>query len=118
MTKKFSKFLLGAVMLLALSPAAFPQSKKVTELTADTTPTSDDLVLTVNDPSGTPANRKVTLANLFFAMSPWHYCADGGSNDTYACSLSPSPGSYVAGVHYIFKANTSNTGAATINFNL
>jgi len=36
---------------------------KITGLTADTTPSSDDLIPTVNDPAGTPANRKVTLAN-------------------------------------------------------
>lgn len=34
-------------------------------LTVDTAPTSDDLIFTVNDPGGTPANRKVTIANLF-----------------------------------------------------
>lgn len=36
---------------------------KISALTADTSPTSDDLIPTVNDPSGTPANRKVTLGN-------------------------------------------------------
>lgn len=41
-----------------------PTNQKITELTADTTPTSDDLIATVNDPAGTPANRKVTLGNL------------------------------------------------------
>jgi hypothetical protein len=45
------------------------------------------------------------------------YCADAGSNDTYACSLSPAPAGYVTGARYRFKANTANTGAATINFN-
>ena len=45
------------------------------------------------------------------------YCADAGSNDTYACSLSPAISSYGSGVTYRFKANTSNTGAASINFN-
>lgn len=45
------------------------------------------------------------------------YCADAGSNDTYACSLSPAPSGYVTGARYRFKANTGNTGAATINFN-
>lgn len=41
---------------------------KITDLTADTAPTSDDLVVTVNDPGGTPANRKVTLANLALGL--------------------------------------------------
>lgn len=36
---------------------------KISGLTADTTPTSDDIIPTVNDPGGTPANKKVTLAN-------------------------------------------------------
>jgi hypothetical protein len=44
-------------------------------------------------------------------------CADAGANDTYACSLSVSPGSYVSGQRYLFSANTANTGAATVNFN-
>jgi hypothetical protein len=41
---------------------------KVSALTADTAPTDDDLVYTVNDAGGTPASRKVTLANLRIAL--------------------------------------------------
>jgi hypothetical protein len=37
---------------------------KITELSADAAPTSDDLVVTVNDPAGTPVNKKVTAGNL------------------------------------------------------
>jgi hypothetical protein len=37
---------------------------KVSALTADASPTSDDLIYTVNSPGGTPASRKVTLANV------------------------------------------------------
>ena len=37
--------------------------------------------------------------------------------DTYAVSLSISPGAYVAGQRYQFKADVDNTGACTINFN-
>lgn len=46
-----------------------------------------------------------------------NYAADAGASDTYAATLSPAPSAYVTGAHYRFKANTSNTGAATINFN-
>lgn len=42
---------------------------KITALTADTSPTSDDLLVTVNDPSGTPANKKVTLGNAITKAS-------------------------------------------------
>lgn len=47
-----------------------------------------------------------------------YYCADAGSTDAYACTPSPAPGAYVTGtVIYLFKANTVNTGAATLNVN-
>ncbi len=45
------------------------------------------------------------------------YAADGGASDAYAITLSPAIASYVAGTHFIFKANTANTGAATLNIN-
>jgi len=40
-------------------------NQKITELDADTTPTSDDIIVSVDSPGGTPANKKVTIANLF-----------------------------------------------------
>lgn len=46
-----------------------------------------------------------------------NYCADAGSNDTYACNLSPAITAYTTGACYFFKANTANTGAASINLN-
>lgn len=42
---------------------------KLADLTADASPTSDDLIYTVNSPGGTPADRKVTLANLASALA-------------------------------------------------
>lgn len=56
-------------------------------------------------------------ASLYGQYSPANYCADAGASDTYACNLAPSPVAYVTGTTYFFKANTANTGAATINFN-
>jgi len=38
---------------------------KVTALPEDTAPTGDDLVMTVDSPGTTPANKKVTVNNLF-----------------------------------------------------
>lgn len=43
--------------------------KKVTELTAITSVSGDDLLLVVNDPLGTPESRKVTLKNFFANVS-------------------------------------------------
>lgn len=37
---------------------------KISDFAEDTTPSADDLIVTVNDPAGTPANKKVTVANL------------------------------------------------------
>lgn len=50
-------------------------------------------------------------------MSGPNFCLDAGSTDTYACNLSPVIASYVTGTIYWFKANTVNTGAASINLN-
>lgn len=44
-------------------------------------------------------------------------CVDAGSTDAYACSLTPSLASYITGQVFWFKANTANTGAATVNLN-
>lgn len=45
------------------------------------------------------------------------YAADAGSTDSYVISVLPVPTSYVTGDTYIFKANTINTGACTLNVN-
>lgn len=44
--------------------------KKVSELSAITNLSGDDLLLVVNDPSGTPTSNKVTLTNLFANVVP------------------------------------------------
>lgn len=46
-----------------------------------------------------------------------NHCADAGASDTYACNLDPAIVAYVYGACYQFKANTANTGGASINFN-
>jgi hypothetical protein len=43
---------------------------KITALTALTVPTTDDLVLMVDDPAGTPVAKKCTVLNLFNAAIP------------------------------------------------
>lgn len=44
---------------------------KVTEMTSDASPSSDDLIMTINDPAGTPGSRKVTIANLFALLASY-----------------------------------------------
>lgn len=50
--------------LLLMTGNVWAVDSKITALTADTAPTTDDLLSTVNDPAGTPANRKATIANV------------------------------------------------------
>ncbi len=49
--------------------------------------------------------------------TPINYAADAQANDTYVITLSPVIYAYYTGMQIIFKANTANTGAATINVN-
>jgi hypothetical protein len=45
------------------------------------------------------------------------YAADSGSTDAYAITLDPAPVAYITGQHFWFKANTANTGSASLNVN-
>jgi hypothetical protein len=45
------------------------------------------------------------------------FAADAGGSDDYAISLTPAVTAYVTGQRFAFKANTANTGAATLNVN-
>lgn len=60
-------------------------------------------------------NKYVTQTGL--QKNSEKYAADAGASDTYAITLSPVPTSYATGMQVIFKANTVNTGAATLNVN-
>lgn len=62
----------------------------------------------------TAANIKTGTLTVTSALNS---CADAGSTDSYACSLSPAPTTYTTGQNFWFKANTANTGAATVDFN-
>ncbi len=53
-----------AFLFLAFSFNVYAADQNLTDKSADATPTTDDLVYTVNDPLGTPGDRKVTLDNL------------------------------------------------------
>lgn len=51
--------------------------KKITELTALTTPASEDLLAIVDDPSGSPATKKLALEDLFKNMHPGNLLKNG-----------------------------------------
>lgn len=60
-------------------------------------------------------NRYVTQTGLQHGAEL--FAADTGSTDDYVITLSPAPTSYTSGMVFRFKANTSNTGATTLNVN-
>jgi hypothetical protein len=62
--------------------------------------------------SGLGVSAPATADNL---SGPSH-CQDVGYSNAYQCDLSPAIASYTTGTTYWFKGNTTNTGAATVNF--
>lgn len=58
------KKLLAILMLLLVPVSAFAADTKVTALSADTAPTATDLIMVVDDVSGTPTSKKVALSDL------------------------------------------------------
>lgn len=62
------------------------------------------------------APASAALASDIINGTAW-YAADAQASDTYVITLPTSPGSYVNGAVFRFKANTANTGAATLNVN-
>lgn len=44
-------------------------TKKITELTENTSPVGTDLIVMVDDPAGTPATQKMTIASLLGTLS-------------------------------------------------
>lgn len=56
-------------------------------------------------------------AKGFTGDMPVFYGEDAGASDTYSITVLPKIGAYFAGMIVIFKANTANTAAATLNVN-
>lgn len=59
----------------------------------------------------------IVLTDNDYRLNPNNYAVDLGANDTYAITLADPPVSYVTGQQFSFKANTANTGAASLNVN-
>lgn len=53
---------------------------------------------------------------VLVADSPLNYAADAGTTDAYTITIT-GLSAYAVGLHVRFKANTANTGAATLNVN-
>ena len=45
------------------------------------------------------------------------FCQDAGASSAYSCNLTPAMAGYTVGTTYWFRANTVNSGSATLNLN-
>lgn len=82
--------------------------KKVTELTAITNLSGDDLLLIVNDPTGTPASRKITHKNFF---------ANVVSDVTHKGKVTTRANTFHYGTNMTIEANVNITSTLTVNNN-
>src|SRR6185369_12106438 len=90
-------------LVLLIYVVTFAQtSKKITELNALTTPTSDDLLLMVDSPASSAESKKITLANFQAAIQV------PGANITGSGTLADAVLS-----SNIPRKNTANTFTAT-----
>ncbi len=59
----------------------------------------------------------VPRTNFAIKANTVNFAIDAGANDSYSITLSPAPTDYTNGMMVLFRANTVNTGAASININ-
>lgn len=117
------KAILSMILILIFVCSAWAADVKITELTADTSPTSDDLTITVDAPGGTAANKKVTFADI--ADLILNIFGDGtmriGSSNGTLTILGAGTGND-EGLNFDFNTTAqtvivqSSSGVATINF--
>jgi hypothetical protein len=87
------------------------------------------LRLTYNDADGSAANYSdflvssagklaiVPSGSAATIQAAINHGVDSGGTDSYAITLAPAPAGYIQGMQVVFKANTANTGAASLNVN-
>ena len=73
--------------------------QKVTQLTSLTTPTSEDLLLIVDNPGGTPASKQISVKNL----------AGGLPNTSISGTLTVSANTTFSGSNTVISANVNLT---------
>lgn len=80
--------------------------KKISQLTSLTTSASEDLLLIVDDPNGTPASKKITVKNFFGAVP---------SNTSFSGATFTVRGRHTATANANFtKTTTMNVAVMTI----
>lgn len=108
-----------SIVFAALSPGGLTASRAVVTdangklASATTTATEIGYVNGVTSAIQTQLNTLTTNVQSGSEI----YAADGGATDSYAITLTPALGAYVVGMVINFKANTVNTGTASLNVN-
>ena len=80
--------------------------KKVSQLTALTSPNDEDLLLIVDDPNGTPVSKSITVKTLLGALP---------SNTSITGSLTVSANGSFTGSNVNFTSNVVVTGTTTMS---
>lgn len=78
--------------------------RKITELTALTTPNQKDLLYVVDDPTGTPASKKISLYNLFGSVP---------ANTSITGTLTVSGNTTLSGAKTNISSGVVTLGAST-----
>lgn len=86
-------------------------TKKITELTEDTSPASTNMIEMVKDPSGTPLSRKVAVSNLHKNMTA--FTGDSGSGGVRG--LVPAPAAGDAAANKYLKSDGTWATVSTSN---
>ena len=114
----------SATTTVDVSAATAPSANQVLTATSPTAATWQDAtggtVATAAETTTGTNNTKIVTPLAFaggLQTSNAIYAADAEATDTYVITLSPAPSAYTTGMVIRFKANTKNTGAATINVN-
>jgi hypothetical protein len=89
------------------------RAKKISELTALTSPSGDDLLVIVDDPSGNVATKKVTVNNFFNVANAVVVSANTlivRNNQTPANStITVTKGTIMYDTNYLYIATANNT---------
>lgn len=67
--------------------------------------------------TGSTSARLFVNPSTLTTVQTYDYVADAGGTDAYAITVTPAPTAYVTGQVFRFRANTANTGTATLNVN-
>ncbi len=107
----------------------FPDGSCFTTATSGTCPTcttAPNAIQTNHIVAGNANDRSIkdsgvdytTLVTSTIVQNNLVYCSDSASSGTaYTCNLSPALPSYAIGQQFLFRPNTTNTGASTLTIN-